>query len=89
MNAWRMVALGALLGVAGCQAEDPNLGKPVTLAAKTPPLAVSRTSPISMAPAAPTPPPPSLAALDQDPTLTGREVGMADVELPRLLGELW
>jgi hypothetical protein len=80
-----LLLLGVAFCLAGCQAEDPNMGKPIVLGSKTPPLSVSPL----MTRAQPTPVPPSLPELDKESTLTGREVGQAEVELPKLLGELW
>jgi hypothetical protein len=76
---------GVTLCLTGCQQSDPNIDKPIVLGSKTPPLSVSPL----MTRAQPTPVPPSLPDLDKEPTLTGREVGQAEVELPKLLGELW
>lgn len=59
--------------------------KPIVLATKVP--SAPAFPPIARA--QPTPAPPPLPERDREPTLTGREVGLAEVELPKLLGELW
>ena len=76
---------GVALCLAGCPASDPNVEKPIVLESKAPPLSVSAMLPRTP----PTPAPPSLAEMDREPTLTGREAGQAEVEVPKLLGELW
>ena len=84
---YSLVFSGVVLCLEGCQTgADPNIEKPIVLGARTAPsMSVSQVS----GPRTPTPPPPSLPELDREPTLTGREVGQAEVELPKLLGELW
>ena len=83
----RLLFLGALLSLGGCQTSTipvSEMEKPIVLTPRTVPSRLAAAPTIF-----PTPIPIIASPLEHEKALTGSEVGLAEVELPKLLGELW